>query len=62
MHRSRKADAEEASLSASEEDGEDMNLGKEFYTIQAASGKVFYLIIDRDGEEEVVRHLSLRFP
>ena len=53
-----KADAEEASLSASEEDGEDMNLGKEFYTIQAASGKVFYLIIDRDGEEEVVYFLT----
>ena len=53
-----KADAEEASLSDSEEQGEDMNLGKEFYTIEAASGKVFYLIIDRDGEEEVVYFLT----
>ena len=53
-----KADAEEASLSESEEKGEDMNLGKEFYTIEAASGKVFYLIIDRDGEEEVVYFLT----
>ena len=53
-----KADAEEASLSESEENGEDMNLGKEFYTIEAASGKVFYLIIDRDGEEEVVYFLT----
>ena len=41
-----------------ESEGEDMNLGKEFYTIQAASGKVFYLIIDRDGEEEVVYFLT----
>ena len=53
-----KADAEEASLSDPEEQGEDMNLGKEFYTIEAASGKVFYLIIDRDGEEEVVYFLT----
>ena len=53
-----KADAEEASLSDSGEEGEDMNLGKEFYTIEAASGKVFYLIIDRDGEEEVVYFLT----
>ena len=55
----KKADAEEASLSESEDDsGEDLNLGKEFYTIEAASGKVFYLIIDRDGEEEVVYFLT----
>ena len=53
-----RADAEEASLSDAEEQGEDMNLGKEFYTIEAASGKVFYLIIDRDGEEEVVYFLT----
>ena len=26
--------------------------GKEFYTIEAASGKVFYLIIDRGGDKE----------
>ena len=53
-----KADAEEASLSEGTEEKEDMNLGKEFYTIEAASGKVFYLIIDRDGEEEMVYFLT----
>ena len=54
-----KADAEEAALAEGEDDGGgDMNLGKEFYTIEAASGKVFYLIIDRDGEEEVVYFLT----
>ena len=53
-----KADAEEAALSEGEDKGEDMNLGKEFYTIEAASGKVFYLIIDRDGEEEMVYFLT----
>ena len=52
-----KADAEEAALSDGEQ-GEDMNLGKEFYTIEAASGKVFYLIIDRDGQEEMVYFLT----
>ena len=52
-----KADAEEAALSEDGKD-EDMNLGKEFYTIEAASGKVFYLIIDRDGEEELVYFLT----
>ncbi len=52
-----KADEEEASLSENST-GEEMDLGKEFYTIQAASGKVFYLIIDRDGEEEVVYFLT----
>ena len=31
---------------------------KEFYTIQTASEKVFYLIIDRDGEEEMVYFLT----
>lgn len=32
--------------------------GKEFYTIQTASGKVFYLIIDKNKEEEVVYFLT----
>lgn len=50
-----KADAEEESLN---EENEDLNLGKEFYTIEAASGKVFYLIIDRDGDEEMVYFLT----
>ena len=40
------------------EKNRDMNLGKEFYTIEAASGKVFYLIIDRDGEDEMVYFLT----
>ena len=53
-----RADAEEEAMKDAESVGEDMNLGKEFYTIQAASGKVFYLIIDRDGEEEVVYFLT----
>ena len=53
-----RADAEEAALEDGDPDGEDMNQGKEFYTIQAASGKVFYLVIDRDGEEEQVYFLT----
>ena len=32
--------------------------GKEFYTIQTQSEKVFYLIIDRDGDEEMVYFLT----
>ena len=32
--------------------------GKEFYTIQTASEKVFYLIIDRDGDDEEVYFLT----
>ena len=32
--------------------------GKEFYTIQTASDKVFYLIIERDGDEEMVYFLT----
>ncbi|MCM1193978.1 MAG: DUF4366 domain-containing protein, partial [Acetatifactor muris] len=32
--------------------------GKEFYTITTATDKVFYLVIDRDGEEEVVYFLT----
>ena len=36
----------------------DLDLGKEFYTIQAASGKVFYLIVDRDGQNEMVYFLT----
>lgn len=32
--------------------------GKEFYTIQTKNEKVFYLIIDRDGEEEEVYFLT----
>lgn len=32
--------------------------GKEFYTIQTASEKVFYLVIERDGEDEKVYFLT----
>lgn len=49
------AAAEEAENSG---DSEQSGQGKEFYTIQTASDKVFYLIIDRDGEEEVVYFLT----
>lgn len=52
-----------AEASVSEEKGESgekekSETGKEFYTIQTASEKVFYLIIDRDGEEEMVYFLT----
>lgn len=55
----RQADEAEQSEteSVSENDGQSEG-GKEFYTIQTASDKVFYLIIDRDGEEEVVYFLT----
>ncbi|MDE7425907.1 MAG: DUF4366 domain-containing protein [Lachnospiraceae bacterium] len=36
----------------------DKDKGKEFYTIQTKNEKVFYLIIDRDGEEEEVYFLT----
>lgn len=43
----------------SESDTEvDEEKGKEFYTIQTANEKVFYLIIDRDGDEEMVYFLT----
>lgn len=32
--------------------------GREFYTIEAKSGKVFYLIIDRDGDNETVHFVT----
>lgn len=50
------ADAAEAAERA--EDGGQSEQGKEFYTIQTASDKVFYLIIDRDGEAEQVYFLT----
>ena len=55
---------EETSVTDKKEDvtGESGNAaaekGKEFYTIQTASEKVFYLIIDRDGDEETVYFLT----
>ena len=41
-----------------QEDMETIESGKEFYTIQTASGKVFYLIIEKGKEEEVVYFLT----
>lgn len=46
--------AEQEELGQEEESG----LGKEFYTIQTATDKVFYLIIDKDGEQEMVYFLT----
>ncbi len=56
----KQAMAEAAASEKKEESGEKEKgeTGKEFYTIQTASEKVFYLIIDRDGEEEVVYFLT----
>ena len=56
----KQAMAEAAASEKKEEAGEKekSETGKEFYTIQTASEKVFYLIIDRDGEEEVVYFLT----
>ncbi|MDE6664375.1 MAG: DUF4366 domain-containing protein, partial [Lachnospiraceae bacterium] len=48
----------EAAASEKGESSGDSEKGKEFYTIQTASEKVFYLVIDRDGEEEVVYFLT----
>lgn len=50
-------EAEEAEYGALDETANTQK-GKEFYTIETASEKVFYLIIDRDGEEEVVYFLT----
>lgn len=56
----KQAMAEAAASEGKEESGEKekSEMGKEFYTIQTASEKVFYLIIDRDGEEEMVYFLT----
>lgn len=51
------ADAAEAAENGTQKK-EQSEQGKEFYTIQTASDKVFYLIIDRDGEEEMVYFLT----
>lgn len=48
------AEAESGKTESTEKSGQ----GKEFYTIQTATEKVFYLIIDRDGEEEMVYFLT----
>lgn len=51
------ADAAEKAENENIADGQSEQ-GKEFYTIQTATDKVFYLIIDRDGEEEMVYFLT----
>ena len=60
MPQKKQAMAEAAASEKKEESGEKekSETGKEFYTIQTASEKVFYLIIDRDGEEEMVYFLT----
>ena len=50
--------ASEQKSQSSDTDSKKSGQGKEFYTIQTASEKVFYLIIDRDGEEEKVYFLT----
>lgn len=52
------ADAAEEAEKQGDSDEERAETGKEFYTIQTQSEKVFYLIIDRDGEEERVYFLT----
>lgn len=54
----KQAMAEADAAEKGEETKEESEQGKEFYTIQTASDKVFYLIIDRDGEEEMVYFLT----
>lgn len=50
--------AEKAENENKDKDSGQSKQGKEFYTIQTATDKVFYLIIDRDGEEEMVYFLT----
>ncbi|MCR5234961.1 MAG: DUF4366 domain-containing protein [Lachnospiraceae bacterium] len=49
---------QEGAIPENEAQSENMNQGKEFYTIEAASGKQFFLIIDRDGQQEEVYFLT----
>ena len=50
--------AEKTEAENGDKEKEQSEQGKEFYTIQTASDKVFYLIIDRDGEEDKVYFLT----
>lgn len=43
---------------STENAGTDEEKGKEFYTIQTANEKTFYLVIDRDGNDETVYFLT----
>lgn len=53
----READASETETEKEQTDTK-TGKGKEFYTIETESGKVFYLVIDRDGGEEMVYFLT----
>jgi hypothetical protein len=46
------------SQATGDDDTTESETGKEFYTIQTESEKVFYLIIDRDGDDETVYFLT----
>lgn len=52
------AEADKAEKEELGQEEEETEQGKEFYTIQTATDKVFYLIIDRDGEQEMVYFLT----
>lgn len=52
------AEADKAEKEELGQEEEEVEQGKEFYTIQTATDKVFYLIIDRDGEQEMVYFLT----
>lgn len=59
LEEQKKAAMREAALEErGNEKTEESERGKEFYTIRTGSEKVFYLIIDRDGEEETVYFLT----
>ncbi len=52
------ADADAAEANETAENQEASFTGREFYTIQTDTEKVFYLIVDREGEEETVYFLT----
>ena len=52
------ADADAAESNETAEKQEASFTGREFYTIQTDTEKVFYLIVDREGEEETVYFLT----
>lgn len=54
----KEADEAEAAEKEGEEKEETSETGKEFYTIKTQSEKVFYLVIDRDGDDENVYFLT----
>ena len=53
----KKAELKKADATASDSEVDETK-GKEFYTVTAASGKNFYLVIDRDGQDEMVYFLT----